>query len=550
MKILKDNNVEDLSGLSHEELESRYCELSVKYAEAEAKIRFYEEQYRLSQSNRFGRSSERMVDGQLGIEDFNIFNEAEQVRDPFTKELKEDDVIASNGAHKGRKKNTGALPVVTDTFELDEDKKICPRCGSTLHEVKKITTVQIEVIPAKTFVHKYEAMQYACRRCDENGESSFVTAPGAPKHPISGSIAGASLIADIISKKFVDATPFYRQEENNLRKNIPITRANMCNWTISVANTYFKTLERRLREIQYSEHVIHCDETYVEVLKEDGRRPERKSYIWVTTTPEYKKEHPIALYRYMPTRSAEDARKVLKGYQGYIICDGYPGYDALLKRGKDGSSPMNVTLVCCLAHLRRKFTDALKVTVPGLRMHSSAETAIKKIRYIFDLDKQLKELSPEERKKERRNRLKPAMDSFYAWLEDESAITLPRCKYGEAVNYALSQKDKVYNVFLDGRLDIDNNIAERAVKPFVIGRKNWLFSDTVQGAEASSILYGIIETAKRNNLIPYEYIKWCLERMPEIEEPLCDIIDRFLPWSDEIPDYVKNPQTTDDTEIC
>jgi len=534
----------DLSSLSREELEKRYIELNTKYDSAVAKMNWYLEQYRLAMQKKYGQSSEKGIDGQMTLEDLPLFNEAEAMREPINIEASEAELLGGNTKKKSKRKNIKALPVVVDTYELSSEEQVCPKCGSPLHEMKENVRVEIEVIPAKVQVHKHISKVYACRNCEKDGTSTIITAPGAPAPVIPGSIASSSVIADSIAKKYVDATPFYRQEKNNERAGIPITRNNYCNWSIKVANIYFSHLEKRLREIMYKEGVIHCDETYTEVLIEPDRPATRKSYIWVTTTAEYQKEHPIALYNYKEGRAATYAREVLKGFEGYIMCDGYSAYDSITKTGKHGEPAMNVKPVACLVHVRRKFADALKLLPPKDRENTSANLAIKKIANIMHIDNQISRDNLKEREDKRRELLAPALDEFFAWAKDEQALALPQSHYGKAIEYALNQEYKVKRVLEDGRLELDNSLAERTVKPFVIGRKNFLFSNTPAGADASCILYSIVETAKLNKLIPYEYLKYVLDRMSSAEVINEELIEDLLPWSENIPAYVKNPSET------
>lgn len=529
----------NLSSLSREELEKEYIKLQTDLAVAKAKLDKYEELYKLAQQRTFGRSSEKDVAGQLSLDDFMLFNEAEALREPINIEPKLDEVIAKSKSHSKRK-DMSNLPVETQIFELSKEEQVCPNCGNPLHEMKEEVHVEIEVIPPKVKVHKFVSKVYACRSCAKNGASTFITAPGAPTPLIDKCCASPSLLADIITKKYSDALPFYRQEQAYKHQNIPITRNNLCNWSIKIANDFFAPIVEKMRNTMYSDQVIHCDETYVQVLHEQNKSVSSKSYIWVTTTAEYQKEHPVAIYNYTPTRSLADAREVLRGYEGYIMCDGYTVYDALHKKAYQGENAMNVKPVACLVHARRKFVEALKLLKPSDRKNTSAQTAVDMIAQIFHIDNQFNNLSTEERFIERQKHLAKPLDDFFAWLEVEEQQALPQSRYGKAISYALEQKKKVMRVLEDGRLELDNSLAERTVKPFVIGRKNWMFADTVQGANASCILYSIVQSAKMNNLIPYEYIRFVLEKMRGMKQT-DENIEKLLPWSESIPDYVKIP---------
>lgn len=533
--------IQNLAEMSREELEKNYIKLHTQLSQATQLLNFYIEQLRLSRIKKYGKSSEKNTDGQLSLNDvfgdIMLFNEAETLRDPINIEPTEEKLISRK---RKKKKDLKSLPVKEVIYELSPEEQICPKCGNALHEMKEEVRVEIEVIPAKTVVNRYITKVYACRNCEKSNNAAIIKAPGAPLPVIEKSVASASLIADILSRKYVEAVPFYRQEQRMKAQNIPVSRNNMCNWAIKAANDYFAPLVNQMRQIMYNDHVIHCDETYVQVLDEPKRPAVSKSYIWVTTTAEYQKEHKIAIYNYTEGRSQMDARKVLEGYSGYIMCDGYAGYDAITKTGKHGESPMNVKPVACMVHIRRKFMEALKLINKSERKNTSAQIAVDKISLISRIDNKFNKMPPAERKEARIKHLKPALEDFFAWVKTESEISLPKSKYGLALEYALKQQAKAMRVLEDGRLELDNNLAERTVKPFVIGRKNWLFSQSPQGANASCVIYSIVETAKLNNLIPYEYMKYLLEQMPGLKLK-DENLQRLMPWSTQLPTYIKNP---------
>lgn len=529
----------DLSSLSRAELEQKYIDLQTNLDSAMTKLNWYKEQYELSKQKLFGRSSEKQIPGQMSLEDLMLFNEAEALRDPINIEPKPEEVL-TKPKQSGKKKDCSSLPIIEDVFELSEAEQICPTCGGPLHEMKEEVHVEIEVIPAQVKVHKYITRVYACRGCEKNGSSFIKAAPGAPAPLLAKSMVSPSLLADILTRKYVDATPFYRQEQNYKRQSIPITRNNLRTWSIKVANDYFKKIVDEMRRVMYADGVIHCDETYVQVLHEPGKRATSKSFVWVTTTAEFQKEHPAAIYNYTPGRSLVDARTVLQGYQGYIMCDGYKVYDALYKRRYKDEEPMDVTPVACLVHVRRRFVEALRLLGDQDTKDTSAQQAVDMLATIFRIDNRFNDLPPEERKEQREKFLAKPLCDFFAWLKIEEQQALPETHYGDAVNHALEQEEKVMRILEDGRLELDNSLAERTVKPFVIGRKNWMFADTVQGADASCILYSIVESAKLNGLIPYEYIKYVLEELRGVKQT-DETIRKVLPWSASLPDYVKAP---------
>ena len=311
----------------------------------------------------------------------------------------------------------------------------------------------------------------------------------------------------------------------------------MSNWIISAAQNWLNPLYKHLQRILVNYDVLHADETELEVLNEPGREATTKSYMWMYRTGNG--HEPIVLYEYQPSRAGDNAKTFLKGFKGYLQTDAYDGYDKLLKESKAGPA-MEVTIVSCFAHARRYFTDTLKaIEDKQSYMYTSAYQGVKYIDRMFEFEEKILKKSYEERYEERLSKLKPMLEVYFAWIEKEQALALPKSSYGKAINYSFNQKEKLMNILKDGRLELSNNRAERAIKPFVIGRKNWLFSNTPQGAKASAISYSIIETAKENNLNPFEYLKYLFETMPNVDITKEEELNKLLPWSKELPDKCK-----------
>lgn len=443
----------DLSKMSREELEQQYMKLHTEYTGAMEKLEWLQQQFILSRKRMYGRSSEAdMASGQLTLEDFGLFNEAEALREPFNMEPKEEDVIKEYAKQKRgkHKKNVDNLPVETIIYALSPEEQICEKCGSPLHEMKEIVRTEIVVEPAKVHVVKHVQKIYSCKTCDKKGESGIVNAPGMPTPLIEKSMAGASLVAHAISEKYTNAMPFYRQEQDWKRKGIPITRNNLCHWSMKVANDYGKPLVDYMKKKLFSDDVIHCDETEVQVLCEKDRPARHKSYIWVMANAEYRTDCRIALYNYTETRSLRDARNVLDGYRGYIMCDGYQVYNALSTRQVDNKELLDVKSVACLVHVRRKFTDALKLIKKEERKGTGAQEAVDRLHEIFSIDNAISRDDIEKRKELRQGKLLETVDAFFAWVETEWEISLPKTTYGKALEYARNQKEKVYRIFEDG----------------------------------------------------------------------------------------------------
>ena len=432
-----------------------------------------------------------------------------------------------------REKNLSKLQKQVVEYTLSKEEQVCPKCGNPLHEVRPEIHRELEVIPAKIIVKETHRMIYSCRTCEMTDITVPMIMADAPNPVIKRSMASPSLIADIMTKKYVDATPLYRQEQEYKRRGLPINRQNMSNWMIRVSRDWLKPVYQRMREMLVSYDVIHADETELEVLNEPGREATTKSYMWMYRTGNG--HDPIVLFDYQPSRAGDNAKKFLKGFKGYLQTDAYHGYDKLLKESEAGAA-MAVTIVACFAHARRYFTETLTaVSDKESYMYTSAYQGVKYIDGMFALEQELSDLSYEQRYKERLSDLKPMLEAYFAWIEKEYALALPQSSYGKAITYSFNQKEKLMNILKDGRLELSNNRAERAIKPFVIGRKNWLFTNTPAGAESSAIIYSIIETAKENNLIPFEYLKYLFEKLPNMDIANMEELDKLLPWSKELP---------------
>ncbi|GFN22544.1 hypothetical protein TAMC210_08600 [Thermanaeromonas sp. C210] len=328
----------------------------------------------------------------------------------------------------------------------------------------------------------------------------------------------------IMTQKYGEGLPLYRQEQQFKSWGIDLSRQTMANWVLHGANTYLTLIYDRLHEHLLKRDLLHADETTLQVLHEPGREPTTKSFLWLYRTG--RDSPPIILYDYQTTRAGKHPRRFLAGFKGYLHVDGYAGYHEL----------SDVTLVGCWAHARRKFDEALKA-LPEEKRHAAvaAREGLEFCNRLFAIERELKDVTPEERYQIRQVRSQPVLDEFLAWLKKQKAQVLPKSAFGQAVYYCLSQWDKLVAFLQDGRLEIDNNRSERSIKPFVIGRKNWLFANTPRGAKASAIVYSIIETAKENRLNPFHYLTYLFERLPNLDPQDKEELDQLLPWSDTLP---------------
>jgi transposase len=506
------------------ELKKENKELRKGIFELTVKVRWFEEQFHLNQKRQFGTSSERSDDLQL-----QLFNEAEAEAKPLPAEPTLEEITYKRRKQRGhREAMLKDLQVETIEYELPEEEQICSCCGGPLHEMSVEVRQEIKIIPAQAKVIKHVRHVYACRRCENDGITTpIVTAP-MPNPVLKGGLASPSAMAYIMTQKYVYSLPLYRQEQQLSRMGLELSRQTLANWMIHGANKWLKPLYETMHKQLLKEDILHADETTLQVLRESGRKAESQSYMWVYRTGRY--SSPIVLYDYQQTRAGTHPREFLSGYKGYLHVDGYSGYNEM----------PDITLVGCWAHARRKFDEALKILPPDSRSADvAARQGLEFCNQLFAIERDLEDATPDERCQARLERSRPVLDAFLAWLNDQSSKALPKSAFGRAAAYCLNQWDKLGAFMHDGRLEISNNRSERAIKPFVIGRKNWLFANTPRGAEASAIIYSIIETAKENGLNPFAYLCHVFEKMPniDIEDPAA--IENLLPYSTSLPETCK-----------
>ena len=469
------------------------------------------EQLKLSKRKLFGRSSEQaeqMVMDQLSL----TYNELEAYAFG-TKAATEKQIAVKS--HERKRQSGNVLDVVaegtpTEVVEhrLPENERICSACGSELVEIGKDVRRTLQMKPAEFWVREDVYYTYACKNCEqETGEANIVKAPKEPAL-LSGSFASAEAVAYLATQKFVMHSPLYRLEQEFHRQGLKLSRQTMANWLLNISEKWLRPVYDTLHEHLCREPVLHADETTLQVLKEPGRSSTSKSYMWLYRTSGCAKQA-IVLYEYQPTRKAAHAETFLRGFSGWLHADGYQGYHKL---------PGNVRVVGCWAHARRKFDEALSTLPQERRKDSPAAMGEWYCSQLFKLEQTLAELTPEERYKKRLEQEKPVLDALLSWANEMQARTAPKSALGKAIHYLLEQWPYLTRYLEDGRLELSNNRAERSIKPFVMGRKNWLFANTPGGAQASAVIYSLIETAKENGLDPYRYLLWVLQTAPQLSE--------------------------------
>ncbi|RAU90856.1 IS66 family transposase [Paenibacillus sp. YN15] len=515
----------------NQQLTEQNLRLEQQNQELALKLKWYEEQVRLLQHKRFGASSEKTHPDQLEL---NLFNEAEAETLPQPPEPTVETLTYTRKKYPGQREDKLAgLPQQTQEYRLAESEQICPCCGGHLHEIGSDTHRELIVIPAQMNVLNQVRFRYGCRRCEREGITTpIVTAPG-PKSIHPGSLASPSAVAHILNQKYGQGVPLYRQEQELKRQGVDLSRQTMANWVIAAATLWFVLLYERMHTLLVARDHLHADETPVQVLREPGRTAEQESYMWLYRSGRLGPA--IVLYDYQPGRKGEYPREFLSGFRGYLQVDGYAGYHKV----------KNATLVGCWAHARREFTDALKALPPGVTAEGTkAQEGLDFCNRLFALERQWQEEEPKKRQELRMEQSVPVLEAFREWLRSQRNRVLPKSKLGNALTYCVNQWEKLTVFVKDGRLELDNNRSERAIKPFVIGRKNWLFANTPKGATASAITYSLIETAKENGLKPYEYLRYVLEQLPQLPDPKdVQALDALLPWSHTLPADLRIPPT-------
>ncbi|AEF93529.1 transposase IS66 [Desulfotomaculum nigrificans CO-1-SRB] len=511
------NNTQSL-----EELQ-KLCALQQKQiAELTAKLNWFEEQFRLSKQRQFGASSEKTASEQQQL---LLFNEAEKEAQVLLAEPTLETITYKRRKQRGhREMMLKDLPVETIEYRLPVEEQICSCCGGPLHEMSTEVRQELKVIPAQVKIIKHVSHVYACRRCERENITTPITTAPMPKPVLPGSLVSPSTMAFVMSQKYVQGLPLYRQEQELARIGIEISRQTLANWMLYGANRWLTLLYDRMHQHLLKQDILHADETVLQVLHEPGRDAEAKSYLWLYRTGRMGPH--IVLYEYQPTREGEHPSRFLNGFKGFLHVDGYSGYNKV----------PDVILVGCWAHARRKFDEALKALPQSKRSANvAAKEGLEFCNRLFAIERELKDATPEERYKTRLARSRPVLDAFWAWLNEQNSQVLPKSTFGKAIHYCLSQWNKLEAFLQDGRLEIDNNRSERSIKPFVIGRKNWLFANTQRGARASAVIYSIVETAKENGLNPFNYLSYIFEKLPNsnINDP--NVLDKFLPWSDTLP---------------
>lgn len=487
--------------------------LSEQVAVRDGQILQLREENTLLRQRLFGRKSEQTPDA--ATPQLALFNEAESLAEPLAEAVDVDAVeeaVAPSTQRRGKRKPLPAeLPRVEVIHELPEHQLTC-ECGCRKHVSGEEVSEQLEIVPMQIRVIRHVRKVYACKGC----ESAPVTAD-KPAQLLEKSLASPSVLAMLLTIKYVDGLPLHRFEKVLARHGIDLPRQTLARWVIQCGEQ-LQPLLNLLREQLLGSPVIHCDETRVQVLKEAGREPSSQSWMWVQTGGP--PDRPAVLFDYTTSRAQDVPLRLLAGFSGYLMTDDYAGYNGLAARP-------GIERLACLAHARRKFVEAQKVQPKGKA--GRADVALGLINRLYAIERELKDADDEQRYLGRQQHSLPVLAQLKAWLDKTQPQVTAQNALGKAVNYLASNWSRLERYVEAGYLPIDNNAAERAIRPFVIGRKNWLFSDTPKGATASAQLYSLVETAKANGQEPYAWLRHVLERLPQARS--VEDYETLLPWN-------------------
>jgi transposase len=527
---------EELNNMDKDQLVEKILDSQNKLVESQAKIDILTGELNHAKAMLFGRRSEKAdpENEQISFE----FNEAElyasEIEAEETKEI-------TVGGHTRKVKVKGKKEL--DLSKLP--KRTEPPCTISEEKLKEIFPEGWKELPDEIHRHvEYEPAKYICVekavKVYASKKNDRIVRADHPADLLPNSIASASLVSGVMNGKYVNAAPLYRIEQEFERNEIPISRQTMSSWIMKCAERYLSLLYDRLIIYLRMGIVIHADETPVLVTK-DGRKAGTKSYMWVYRSSAFD-ENAVVIYEYQKTRKKEHPKEFLKDFSGTIVTDGYQSYHGLAKES-DG----RIRVAGCWIHALRKYKDAIKSMDKAGQNTAAGTLAAKAIEMIQDMmhkDNQMNDLSPAERYDQRNEKIAPLVDEYFEWVKQHRPEVTRKSKTGTAFTYSLDQEQYLREFLTDGNIPMENNAAERAIRPFTIGRKNWVMCDTIHGAEDSAIIYSITETAKANELKPYEYLKHLLTEIPKhMEDTELEFLEELLPWSDKLPAECRRKHT-------
>lgn len=497
-------------------------------ADIDKKLQLLLEQVAVLNNNRFGKSSEKLdTENQISFleVDGNIiyFNEAEAVSSLNEYEEDETDKPRSKKTKGKRAADIKNLPIIPVDHKMSEEELISEFGENGWYQLEDEIYNRYRFTPMKVELEEHHVGVYKSKK-----DNHFKKAEH-PAYLLRNSLVSPTLLAGIWNAKYVNAAPLYRQEQEFQRMGLNIDRADMAHWTILCAERYLSIFYDYLHQKIYESHVIQADETPVRVTKEN-RTDGSKHYMWVYRTGKMNSNKQIVLYEYQPSRNASHPREFLKEFNGICVTDGYQVYHTIEKERE------NLRIAGCWAHARRRFDEAIKALPKAKQKEPLAYLALKQIQAIYREENKLKDMRPGERLKHRQLTVKPLVDAYFTWVKQSLDKVMAKGKTANGFTYSINQEKYLRTFLEDGEVPMDNNSAEQSIRGFCIGKKNWVMIDTIAGANSSAMIYSLAETAKANNLKPYNYFEYLLTEIPKhMDDHDTSFCEDLLPWSDELP---------------
>ena len=523
----------------------------LKQENTELKIKVENQQIHINTLNRYIFGSKRentpkeenIVEGtqcsMFGeIKDEELKQQVEEKTEEIIVHRKKKAKKVESGIKKSEIKNVEKETIIV---KLKDEDLVCPKCGGELKKIgTEVVRQEIEFVPAKLKMVTYVKEVYKCTKCETSkgeNETATIIKTKTPRALLAHSFASSSLATEVIYQKYYMGVPLYRQEKVWDDRGLILPRSMTANWCIKLSQYYFEPLyELMLKKIKEESELLHADETTMQCNKEAGKKASSNSYMWILASGELEKKKGV-IFKYSKSRSSEVAQNLLKDYKNILITDGYSGYNILEKE---------VNRAECWAHTRRYFYESVPLDEHKNMVQTAAGyKGVKYIDELFEIEREIEKLSVEEKVQKRQEKSLPILKKFYEWvyLTNEKYVT--NAKLQKALTYAINQKENLSKFLEDGRIPLTNSKAERSIRPFAVHRKNWLFADTEEGAKANAIYYSLIESAKENHLNIYKYIKYLLDELSQLEEAQEEKeIEKYLPWSKELPEEILNYQGT------
>ena len=530
--------------ISYEELYKKYQELQIKNNNLQIELNNLKKIV-FGTKREYTPTPEELVNGVQGTL-FNAQEKEEKIQNEIKEKTEEITVYKKKNARKKRagiKKNVLKNVTIERKEYILNEGETCPKCEGEVKEINaEVIRQEVTFVPAKFVLTNYVQYTYKCTECgtkeSENETATFLKTE-LPKPLLTHSFASPSLAAEVIYQKYFMGVPLYRQERIWDDRGLVLPRNMMANWNIKLTEYYFSGLYSLMdNKLKSESEVLHSDETTIQCNKEAGRKAENKSYMWVLCSGELEEQKGI-IFKYEKSRSEETAKEFLKGYSGILVTDGYASYNNI----------PNIVHAECWAHCRRYFYESIPLDAnKEMDTNSDSYIGLEYCNKLFEIEREIAKLTVPEKENERQVKSKPIVDDFFEWVKlilSEKLIVNSKLK--KALIYASNQRKELSEFLNDGRIPISNNLLERSIRPFAIHRKNWLFADSEDGAKANAVIYSLIESAKINNLNIWKYLEHLLEELPQLDN-LNDTstLEKYLPWSKELPDEILNYQYTDE----